>query len=210
MLYIIGITGNNKIRNKQIADYLKTYLEIEYKELYKQPNHRKYINVVIDSYQSALDSTIMHMHDISFNKKININKETLYREMRSMGNGVLWDNIMLAKLANYEDMSNRKHNYDFYIIIPDINTENQLNIIRNKGSTIIFNYETEMPVTRYDYFAYRFLNFKRRFKKLKTELEYLYNTNDIWFLHNKPDYYIKTWCSSQANVLVEKNIFGVK
>lgn len=210
MLYIIGITGNDKIRNKKIADYLKTYLEIEYKELYKQPNYRKYIHVDIDSFQSALDSSIMHIHEISFNKKLNINKETLYSEMRSISKGMLWDNIMLAKLANHEDISKRKQNYDFYVIIPDISTEQQLNIIRNKGGMLIFNYETECPNTKYDYFAYKFLNFKRRYNGIKTELEYLYHDNDIWFLHNKPDYYIKTWCSNFVSTILEKNIFGKK
>lgn len=208
MLYIIGITGNDKIRNKIISEHLKTYLEIEYKALYKQPNYRKYINVEIDGFQSALDSSIMHIHELSFNKKLNINKEILYSEMRLVNDGLLWDNIMLAKLANYEDISKQKPNYDFYIIVPDVDTENQLNIIRDKGGLIIFNYETEAPSTKYDYIAYKFLNFKRKCKGLKLGLEYLYLASDIWFLHNKPDYYIKTWCNNLVNVLVEKNIYG--
>lgn len=208
MLYIIGITGNDLLRNKRMAQYIQTSLDRTYKELYKTPNYRKYLNVVIDTFQTALDSTVMKIHELSFNRKININKQTLHKEMKLLGDSKLWDNIMVAKLEEYKDLAKKKLHFDFYVIIPDVVTESQLNILREYESTILFNFETEVPVTKYDFFAYKTLNFKRKLVDQYNFLEHLYQPGNIWFMNNKPEHYLKTWCDEIVTTLNKKNVFN--
>lgn len=210
-LYIIAITGNDVIRNRKMADYIQSCLDESYKQFYKTPNYRKYLTCVIDPFHSALDSTVMKIHDLSFRRKIGINKQTLYSQLKMLGDGVLWDNIMIAKLEEYKEAARKKPHYDFYVIIPDVTTENQVNALREYDTTFIFNFDTEAPATKYELFSYKMLNWKRKINTGVTHLEYLYRVGiDLWYFNNKPDFYMKEYCANLVTTLNKTRIYQNK
>lgn len=210
-LYIIAITGDDVIRNRKMADYIQAALDESYKQFYKTPNYRKYLSVLIDSYQSALDSTVMKIHELSYRRKIGITKNKLYTDLKGIGGGVLWDNIMSAKLEEYKEAAKKKPHYDYYVIIPDVMTEAQVNMLREYDTVMIFNFNTVRPETKMDIFSYKMLNWRRNLSVGSKCLEYLFNkTTDRWYHNNKPDFYMKEYCKELVSDLNKIRIYQNK
>ena len=124
-----------------------------------------------------------------------------------VGNGKLWDSIMYSRLHDYLDQSKRKPNFDFYIIIPDVTTSEQIDALRQFDTTIIFNFESVVPMNRTDVFSYTLLNMKRNFMDGKSFLENKYTVGDVWYHHNKPEHYMKEFCKELIIDLNNERIY---
>lgn len=211
-LYVIGITGNDVNRNRRLALHLQTFLDQTYKDFYKTPNYRKYLQVFVENFTHSVDKTATFILELAHNRKLNISKNVLTEQLMQLGNSVLWDEVMSAKLLEFQDIAKKKPAYDFYIIIPDIKTKNQMDILRRFTCNIIFNFETVKPVDKIDYITYNLSNFKKEFL-LGTHaknLEGLYTENDIWYHHNKPEHYMKEFAKGLVINLNNERIYNKK
>lgn len=209
--YIIAITGDDLNRSRRMATMIQTHLDFTYKELYKTPNYRKYIHISIESFASALDKTVMFIHEQSYNRKININKTKLYDELKALNGYNLWTDIMSAKIEEYKEISKKKPHYDYYLIVPDVSTKEQLNVLIEHNAEIIFNFNTPEPKTKSEIWAYKFKNIRSSFSYGITHLEPFYNKDiGIWYHNNKPEFYMKDFCLEYVKSLNNVRIFGNK
>lgn len=197
-LYVIGITGNDINRNKRLGVHLQNFLDQSYKEFYKTPNYRKYLQVFIETFHHSLEKTVTFIQDISHHRKLNISKQVLTEQLNILGNGILWDEVLASKLLEFEDISKKRPTYDFYVIVPDIVTVHQLEVVRRFNADIIFNFESVKPVDKMDFWSYKMLNWKRVFVKGSRSicLESCFGENDIWYHHNKPEHYMKEFAKA--------------
>lgn len=197
-LYVIGITGNDVNRNRRLATHLQSFLDQTYKEFYKTPNYRKYLQVFVENFTHSVDKTVTFILDLAHNRKLNVSKTVLTEQLMTLGHSALWDEVMAAKLLEFQEIAKKKPSYDFYIIVPDIKTEHQMSILRRFESDIIFNFETIKPVDKLDYIAYKLSNIKREFLMgvQAKHLEGLYTEKDIWYQHNKPEHYMKEFAKA--------------
>jgi hypothetical protein len=187
-LYVVGITGNDLNRNRRLALHIQGFLDQTYKEFYKTPNYRKYLQVFVE----------------------NLSKSVISESLNNIEG--LWDSIFEAKLFEFVEISKKKPTYDFYIIVPDVKTANQLSLLRQFDSTIIFNFETIKPEDNIDYLSYKMLNIKRNFLtgKQTCYLEYMYTKDDIWYCHNKPEHYMKEFAKALVNDFNHERIYHGK
>jgi len=210
-LYVIGITGNDLNRNRRMAAHLQTFLDQTYKEFYKTPNYRKYLQVFIENFSHSIEKTVSFITELAHNKKLNINKSALTEQLYLLGDGILWDEVMSAKLTEFQEVAKKRPTYDFYIIIPDIRTVHQLDVIKRFNCNVIFNFETVKPVDKTDHFTYKMANLKKSiFMGGEKTLENSYTEKDIWYHHNKPEHYMKEFAKQLVLTFNDERIYQNK
>lgn len=209
-LYVVGITGNDLNRNRRLALHIQSFLDQTYKEFYKTPNYRKYLQVFVENFSNSLEKTTNFIMELGHNRKLNKSKAVISESLNNIEG--LWDSIFEAKLFEFVEISKKKPTYDFYIIVPDVKTANQLSLLRQFDSTIIFNFETIKPEDNIDYLSYKMLNIKRNFLtgKQTCYLEYMYTKDDIWYCHNKPEHYMKEFAKALVNDFNHERIYHGK